>query len=80
MCGQYSDEWLAGGAHTFDGLPRVIGQTLIKCHTQGEEEGEDFQKERCNLVWTKCSSAFMHVACLLSQSLHRLGEKMRQKS
>ena len=39
MCGQYSDEWLAGGAHTFDGLPRVIGQTLIKCHTQGEEEG-----------------------------------------
>ena len=40
MCGQYSDEWLAGGAHTFGGLPRVIGQTLIKCHTQGEEERE----------------------------------------
>ena len=45
MCGQYSDEQPAGVAHTFDGLPRVIGQTLIKCHTQGEEEGDNVQKK-----------------------------------
>ena len=40
VCGQYSDVV----AHTFDGWPRLIGQTLIKCHTQGEEQG-DHKKE-----------------------------------
>ena len=30
----------AVAAHTFDGLPRVTWKTLIKCHTQGEEERE----------------------------------------